>query len=458
MAACGPNYVETVGSEPHDCKVESDETDAAAFMSGMLGTAHGWEMLVRLGQSLELTDALWDLVPAVVATSHAQDQVPPVDVADRSAAGQRLNADDRDRARSVADNFIAALEAVYERHPFDEAAIASIGEAEFLANPFGIFGTLIDPSAFVSAIQPEASGLAHLSADQVFYLRSYITAKMKEPRTPTLLRALFVTVVGTIEPLVTRLVRILLYQQTPSDYASLADSSLDDESRRLCYGSPWTWRRVLVERFGISSLDKVIDWQRLSRLWQDRNVIVHRGSVIDTRHSLVTGSVANTALVLEPVELRGVIDEIGAARFGLVAGVWDHMTPGMGAVASQMSGGPFIESLRAGRWRQAEGLARLAQAFATDPESAAAEEVNRLLARDVGLGLDAIRNEVEQLDSSALGPKFQLARHILLRQDNEAVALLRELLADGHVEDSDIRDWPIFDRLRSEGRLDKLDG
>lgn len=435
--------------------MEYDPAESAAVMSSILGSAHGWEMMVRLGQSLELTDALWDLVPVVLAAGEGHDKLQPADAADQSAAGRRLDPGERARARNAANRFAAVLDAAYLPQVADQSVISAIDEAAFLADPFSVLGSLIDPSALLAAAQPDSSQVADLSADQVFYMRSYLQFAMKSPRTPMLLRALLVTAVGTLEPLMTRLVRLLLFHQTPGEFRSLADPSLDDQARRLCFGSPTTWREVLTGRFGITALDSLIDWTSLGKLWEDRNILVHRAGIVDSRHSTRTGSVPNMVLELEAVDVQSAIDEIGPARFGLVGGVWDHMTPGTGAIVGDAAGSAAIESLRAGRWRQAAGLARVEEAFAADTEALFAAKVNHWLARDAGLGADAIRREVEEWDATGLPRKFELARHVLLRQDGQAIDLLHQLIAEGAVTASDVRDWPLFDRLKSEGKLDR---
>jgi hypothetical protein len=61
-------WVEPVGPELHDRQVTFDPAEAAEaakLMKRIVSAPHGWEMLTRIGQSLELTDALWELVPFV---------------------------------------------------------------------------------------------------------------------------------------------------------------------------------------------------------------------------------------------------------------------------------------------------------------------------------------------------------------------------------------------------------
>ena len=65
------------------------------------------------------------------------------------------------------------------------------------------------------------------------------------------------------------------------------------------------------------------------------------------------------------------------------------MTPNLGLEAGQAAIIPFTNSLNAGRWRQAEGLARIEAAFSTSPEAKAQAQVNIWLARDLALGPQA---------------------------------------------------------------------
>jgi hypothetical protein len=67
-----------------------------------------------------------------------------------------------------------------------------------------------------------------------------------------------------------------------------------------------------------------------------------------------------------------------------VAGVWDHLTPGMGADIAESVRIPLWNSLRAGRWRQAHGLARIEEAFAQDSVAIATAKVDGWLALDQG--------------------------------------------------------------------------
>jgi len=128
----------------------------------------------------------------------------------------------------------------------------------------------------------------------------------------------------------------------------------------------------------------------------------------------------------------------------------------MGADIAESVRIPLWNSLRAGRWRQAHGLARIEEAFAQDSVAIATAKVNGWLALDQGHGPDAIRPEVQAWDVTALPAPFQAARHLLLRQDGAALPVLGQLVSDGTLNVGQLASWPIFDRIREAGLLDDL--
>jgi hypothetical protein len=176
-----------------------------------------------------------------------------------------------------------------EESEFDESALGGLSVREVLADPFGLLGRLMSNSDQAELMLSAMERVAGFSSAELFYMQAYTRAKLKSERTPVLLRALFITAVGTIEPLVTRLTSLLLYYTDPQKYTSLADPALEKKARQLCYGSPRKWRQSLVVDLGVSSLAEAVDWKRLADVWEDRNVIAHRGSITDTLHSAQTG-------------------------------------------------------------------------------------------------------------------------------------------------------------------------
>jgi hypothetical protein len=438
--------------------------DLAGMLAKITESSRGAEMAIRLHQSLEVTDGLWELVPVVVSASDAHRQRSPAEVADSLPIARRLAPERRAVLRSLGDTLNAITDSAVEHQPVDEAAAGNLRAAEVMADPFGTVSRLMDLPGYLAAVLSALGSsdfltqLAGMSPDDGSYFATYVQADLQVPRTPLLLRALFAAAVGTVEPLVTRLVQLVLYDATPASYASLADPELDKKAREMCYGSPARWRQALVESLGITALGQAVDWDGLGLLWEARNVIAHRGGLADARYRNKTDAEIGSTIASEPFSVRAAIDEIGAARYAIVAGVWDHLTPGIGGEISESVCIPLWNSLGAGRWRQAEGLARVEQVFASTDQAAATARVNHWLAQEQGHGPDAIRTEVEAWDVKALPPAFTMARHLLLHQDGEALTILRQLVADGTIAAADLTSWPLLERVRTAGLLSELLG
>lgn len=74
----------------------------------------------------------------------------------------------------------------------------------------------------------------------------------------------------------------------------------------------------------------------------------------------------------------------------------------------------------------------------------------------MGHGPEAIRDEVSRWDTAGLPATFQMARHLLLREDDTGLAKLRQILVSGTLTQVDLSEWPLFARLRADGQLSDL--
>ena len=439
----------------HAGGVGEDFAELSAFMGAMTASSVNWELGVRLNQSLEVTDGLWELVPLVVASGEAIDDRPAAELADMSPAARGLDDETRARVRGLGDAQLAVMDMAFREQAIDETALASITPAQMTADPFGLAGAFLDVTAYAQQALPAVPALLGLPPQQMLYLRAYLRHAVPSPRTPLLLRALFAAAVGSAEPLVTRLVRLLLFHGNAGRYSSLADPALDKAARELCFGPPSKWRDTFAS-LGVDGA-ALVDWDSLGRLWEDRNVIAHRGGVVDVRHSANTGSQPGTVLAPDAGEIQAAIDQVGGARYALVAATWAHLEPGTAGEIARGTAGFIFDSLNTGRWRQALALAEVQVRFANSPEGAGDAAVNRWLAIDMGHGPEPIREEVTTWDISGLPTAHRMARHLLLREDSEGIALLRRLIADGTLTPGDL-ECPLFTRLHQSGQLADLTG
>src|SRR5690349_4204243 len=100
----------------------ADERDVfAGLIARLFGSDRATELGLRLSQSVEITDGLWELVPIVVAAGKSHDQRSPAELADNSSAGLALSDDERRRLRQLADDFSQARDAASDMP--DESAL-----------------------------------------------------------------------------------------------------------------------------------------------------------------------------------------------------------------------------------------------------------------------------------------------------------------------------------------------
>jgi hypothetical protein len=222
-----------------------------------------------------------------------------------------------------------------------------------MADPFGVVSRLVDLGPIVAKLVAQAEAGLAATTDEALYTFVYLRYRGSSPRAPTILRALFVTAISSIEPVVSRFVQILLQKRDPATFPSLADQGLDVEVRKLCFGPPEKWRKVLVEELGIAKAATAISWQALEDLWADRNVVLHRGGLVDKRHSAKTGTEQGTLVLPTAERVREVADMVGGIRYGLTVAVWDHLSQERGpmSLAREGSWWPTFFVRGGGRWR-----------------------------------------------------------------------------------------------------------
>ncbi|MEU5935901.1 hypothetical protein [Micromonospora sp. NPDC047187] len=103
--------------------------------------------------------------------------------------------------------------------------------------------------------------------------------------------------------------------------------------------------------------------------------------------------------------------------------------------------------LRAGKYAQVIELVGLTKHGACVERSKLMLQVNSWIARS-RLDKKGWREEVEQWDTSALEPMFELARLTLLENLNKAYDMAQQLLAKGDIDKEDYDQWPLLQPLR----------
>lgn len=236
-----------------------------------------WELMFRLNQALELTDGLRHLCDIVATIADRDEYAGAANRADREPSAQRISPERRAQLRAWIDTIVDGMSGGFDELVIDESAADGLTAADVMADPFGVVSKLVDFSPIVEKLVALASEVPAATTDEAAYTFSYLRYRGSSPWAPMVLRALFVTAISSIEPVVSRFVQILLQNRDPTTFPSLADEALEQEVRKLCFGPPAKWRTVLVEELGIVKAATAVDWKALEVLWEDRNVVVHRG-------------------------------------------------------------------------------------------------------------------------------------------------------------------------------------
>ena len=130
----------------------------AAILARVERSRRGSEMAVRLRQSLEVTDALWELAPVVVRASEAHQLRSPADVADEAGFGRPLSPQRREHLRRLGDTLQAAIDVALAEQPMDESLIAGLTPAAVSADPFGIANSLMGTPLYLERVMGQLGG------------------------------------------------------------------------------------------------------------------------------------------------------------------------------------------------------------------------------------------------------------------------------------------------------------
>lgn len=416
-----------------------------------------WELQALAAAALDLAEAFRDLVPMVVAAGALFDARVPREVADSSAAGRRLPLEARDRLAALADEAPGVLDALLPELSSRIDAAEPIDKATAIVDPFSILRDVGGLQVLATGSAAVFAGHSVGSIDEIAYLRTYLDALVPTARSEMLLRAMFLAVMGSIEPMLLRIVRRLLLHQRPQEFASLGDPDLAKVADRLCREGPAQWRKRLVTKFGLTALNESIDWDVLQRLWEDRNAWMHRGGLVNDRHQAVSQLEVGTVLAATENRLLEAVDHVALARVALASAATEQLSS---AQALQVLEGwrafAFADAYRADRWRLAEGLARIRHAHALTSEARAQSQVEIWMVRSAQGDGGRVREEVEAWQADALAPVYVLAKLILLDQGDDALQMIPGLLAAGALTGEDLETWTLFDRLRAAGSLQHL--
>src|SRR5687767_8838373 len=104
--------------------MELDRQMLANSIAALYGSPLQLEMSIRVSQALELTDALWELVPLVVDSGQRYDCASPADIADAAPVASMLSPEVRQKIRAEADRWSGS--AALTGSPIDDVKLAAL--------------------------------------------------------------------------------------------------------------------------------------------------------------------------------------------------------------------------------------------------------------------------------------------------------------------------------------------
>ncbi|MGW3375155.1 hypothetical protein [Streptomyces hydrogenans] len=293
-------------------------------------------------------------------------------------------------------------------------------------------------------------------------------------------KSLLVSAISTFEVLFGQLARIIYSVNSAalndSDYAftlqELANFSTLDDAREylverrisaLMRDSIDAWDKWLKRSSGgLSMNDLPVEWPVIRESFARRNLIVHTGGVVNHLYTSVIQNLdlsedarpaVGARLTVDEEYLNRVLQELLALGYVMVSAVGAKLHKGDSAAFDRGMVGA-IESLAMKRtWRACAALCQYALSRKLTRSREMMVTVRSWLARREIYGIESIRQEVEQWDTSGLSRKISHCKPVLLREADSALPPINHLLESGDLTRFELALDPLYDGiLESMGR------
>ena len=289
----------------------------------------------------------------------------PAQIADEHWVARHLDDATRTRIRADVDAYFLEIETDVETVEFDESAIEGMTEEEAMADPFSAIWSITDFGAY---FQKNFEWMLHLvtaSHEEQLYWWEYVMARERGSQLQLLLRTQYTVAIGLIQPTVAQLLLLVMRAEQDAVGDQMSRSQLDEAVSRQLLRGPDSWREQLRDRFNVSLLDRAIEWDVLSRAWEQRNLFVHRGGLIDSRFRdrFPDAPVVGTFIELTAEDVYDAFDLAAGVRLAFLLAAADRVAPGSAEHFASSYSDIVLEDLDKQRWRLVETTALVAEAF-----------------------------------------------------------------------------------------------
>ncbi|WDJ89970.1 hypothetical protein JH302_00740 [Xanthomonas campestris] len=192
----------------------------------------------------------------------------------------------------------------------------------------------------------------------------------------------------------------------------------------------------------------------LVEIFQRRNLFVHNDGIVNSiylskvKASKDNGHLLNKQLSVKKSYLFSAIDKIEASFLDAAYDIWSKCEK-INSHRPQLMIQASYDALNQGRWMVAKDVASLvALDRASNEELSLMAGINSWIAR-LRLSDQTVKKEIEDFDVSAKGDIFRLAKHCLLDENDQALALAISLHSQHKLDFESLAEWPLFEPQRS---------
>lgn len=408
------------------------------------------ELLLREESVIQLGAGLCAL--AALAEQHVAeyDKLSAADIAAQSVSARSLSPE----VRELAGHRIGSIIEDFGRDWDARTAELDPNDVEEVPDPFSWaaekFGER--PDAQIAAVAAALSDLPE-DASSLGYLAQYAAATGRNPRLPAMRRALLITAIASSEMIVSGILHRILFDREGGSWQSPA---LDKAVNDLMAGGVEKWEIRFCDQMDIDLTRVSCDWDAVKELWARRHVLVHNGGIADQKYAQrVKGAEPGMPLEVDDEYLRTAIDLICGFLLGVIYTVWAAV-PDRLKFVTYRAAGHAVSMESEHRWPLAENLYAITARLDTEPDEAAASQVNAWLARMHWRGTESVAADATAWKTASLPPVFTLARMVLTGQVDDAIAVIPQLLEQGEITKDNLQAWSLFDSIRGEQAFQEL--
>lgn len=428
----------------------SDGSEVLAALAGLFGKPRDLELVGKLSSARDNIVRLREYFHILLEVREKSDAEPARLIADRSFVVKLLEPEVRQRIQDLVDGIEREFNQQAHLITMDETKASAIPESEIYEDPIAAFLEVVDLSPAIRPVFSLLPDLKEVSTAEMEYFLGYLRIKQRPSGLQHLLRTQYTVAASQIQPILSGLLLLVLRKQEEVSGDTSSRASLDERVRVLLQQGPVQWKKKLSTVFDKRILDAALDWDELDRMWNHRNLFVHRGGFVDVPFSeqVIDSPPVGALVELKVEDVYNAFDFAGGVVMGfLLMSASLHFPGTVSSFAAVQGREVILEDLDKERWWLAEGTARAMIALSEEVEIASVQ-VNYWLARSSRLGMSSIEDEVSTWDVDELEPIYRLAKLVLLQQDDEALNLIKILVQSRDLTNVELASWPLLSRFR----------